>query len=239
MARKKANRKSRTLWIALVAVIVIALVAIAFILSDSGSKAICTYPVCPKPIILYIDQGNGIVNGSGYGTMLGFASSQGFNTVFFQVYRQGSLLFSPQLLQSLVSQAHAANLRIFFALYFTNDSQTIPMSILGLNEDGVSLDMSTLDPGAQQSLLTTLQSHFNGMTAVTTYDFSTNLKPDLLVFETYGTQDDTYIRQGIIASVGAFTTTSYTQYEAEFQYALQNSDGVMVFDYHWLMANNY
>ena len=39
-----------------------------------------------KPVILYEDQGNGAVNESNFGQMLGFASSHGFNTIIFQVY---------------------------------------------------------------------------------------------------------------------------------------------------------
>lgn len=189
---------------------------------------------------MYINQGNGIVNGSGYGAMLKFAACQGFNTIFFQVYYKGTLLFHPQLLRSFVSQAHNDSLQIFFALYFTSDNQSIPKSILNLDEDGISLDMSTLDPGVQQTLLTYLQNNFDGTTAVTTYNFNTALKPDLLIFETYQwPQDQGVIKPGIIASVEAVAATSYSQYESELQYALQHSDGVMVFDYHGLVAEGY
>ena len=42
-----------------------------------------------KPIILYVNQGNGVVNGSNFGELLSTATSHGFNTIFFQVYRSG------------------------------------------------------------------------------------------------------------------------------------------------------
>ena len=226
-------------------IIVVTIIAVASVVaivaySYASAKQACTAPVSQKPIILYINQGNGIVNGSGYTSMLKFASCQGFNTVFFQVDYSGKLLFSPPLLQSFVSQAHNESLRIFFTLYLTNDSQSIPRSILNLNEDGVSLDMSTLAAGVQQSLLDTLQQDFHGQTAVTTYDFNTTLRPDLLVFETYQwPQEQAEIQPGIIGSVEAVAASTYSQYESEFQYALQHSDGVMVFDYHGLTLKGY
>ena len=193
-----------------------------------------------KPIILYVNQGNGFVkNSSDFATLLRFASARGFNTVFFQVYRSGSLLFSPLTLRSFVNQTHQSGLRIFFALYITNTSQALPASVFGLQEDGISLDMSALPLDAQQSYLTTLKTGFDGETAVTTTDMSSPLKPDLLVLETYPSSYQQYIRKGIVASVGVFDTSSQADYQSRFQYALQNSDGVMVFDYHGLQEAGY
>jgi len=193
-----------------------------------------------KPIILYVNQGNGRVDQSNFNTMLTFASSQGFNTIFFQIYRSGNLLFSTSELGYFVSSAHASRFKIFFALYFTNSSQQIPTSIYNLGEDGISLDMSTLDQTTQSNLLSTLKSNYHGgLTAVTTLDFTTTLKPDWLILETYGTGYQQYIHKGIIASVGVFATTSKQDYEQQFEYALNNSDGVMVFDYAGLVSSGY
>jgi len=60
-----------------------------------------------------------------------------------------------------------------------------------------------------------------------------------LVLETYGQVFQQYIRHGIIASVGVFATSSMTDYQSQFQYALSNSDGVMVFDYAGLFKSGY
>ncbi len=190
-------------------------------------------------MILYVNQGNGVVNGSGFGQMLSFASSHGFNTVFFQVYRQGTLLFTAPELSSFVTQAHAASLKIFFTLYITNSSQTLPETAFGLGEDGVSLDMSTLSTSAQESLLETLESSCTCQTAVTTTDMTSPLKPDLLILETYGPALQRYVRHGTVASVGVFATVSREDYQSQFQYALDNSDGVMVFDYAGLVKSGY
>lgn len=192
-----------------------------------------------KPIILYVNQGNGAVNESNFADMLNFASSHGFNTVFFQIYRQGNLLFDTQQLQTFVSQSHAKNMKIFFALYITNSSQQLPTSVYQLDEDGISLDMSALDLGSQQSYLTSLKASFSGETAVTTTDMTSPLKPNLLVLETYGSEYQQFIRHGIVASVGVFATSNAQDYHSQFQYALQNSDGVMVFDYAGLMKSGY
>lgn len=236
MNRRRSRRRVR--WTVVVAVLVAVLViGSAYLLYELEGQG--TSAVQQKPIILYVDQGNAVVNGSGFGTMLDYMSSHGFNTVFFQVYREGRLLFSPPILQSFVNQTHQARMRIFFALYITSASQTIPTSIYGLHEDGISLDMSAINLTAQQSFLATLKLGFSGETAVTTTDMYSPLKPDLLVLETYGTSDQQYIRKGIVASVGVFATSSFEDYQSQFQYALRNSDGVMVFDYYGLLKAGY
>jgi hypothetical protein len=191
-----------------------------------------------KPIILYVNQGNGIVNQANFGQMLTFASSHGFNTVFFQVYREGVLLFTPSELSSFANQSHAEHTKIFFALYFTNSSQSLPSAIFGLGEDGISLDVSTLSLSTQEGLLADL-APCHCQTAVTTTDMNSPLSPNLLVLETYGTPLQQYIRHGIIASVGVFDATSASDYHSQFQYALNNSDGVMVFDYAGLLKSGY
>jgi hypothetical protein len=196
-----------------------------------------------KYVILYINQGNGVVNESNFGSMLSFASSQGFNTIFFQVYREGSLLFDASQLDSFVVHAHAQDVKIFFSLYLTNSSQQIPASIYDLGEDGISLDMSTLAVSDQSALFASLQRGYaSGLTAITTTDLTLPLSPDLLVLETYTSQIQQYsqyIHPGVIAGVGVFATTSQSNYQQEFQYALANSDGVMVFDYAGLMKSGY
>jgi len=193
-----------------------------------------------KPIILYINQGNGAVNQTNFGSMLSFSTAHGFNTIFFQMYREGSLLFSSDQLSTFVAQAHAEGLQIFFSLYFTNSSQPVPSSIYPLGEDGISLDMSTLPLSAQTTIYSTVKDGFQtGRVAITTTDFTLPLTPDLLVLETYGAGEQSYIHPGVIGSVGVFATTSESDYQSQVQYALQNGDGVMVFDYAGLMKSGY
>ena len=192
-----------------------------------------------KPIIMYVNQGNGAVNGSNFANMISFARNHGFNTVFFQIYRQGDLLFNTQQLRMFVNQSHADSMKIFFALFITNSSQSLPTSIYNLGEDGVSLDMSSLGLASQEAYLDSLESGYHGETAVTTTDMSSPLKPDLLILETYAPADQQFIKHGIVGSVGVFETSSEQDYRTQFQYALQNSDGVMVFDYATLVKRGY
>jgi len=192
-----------------------------------------------KPTILYVNQGNGAVNSSNFGRLLSVATSHGFNTIFLQVFRSGVLLFDDSTLRGFVASSHGQGLKIYFALYFTDSSQQMPTPIFIDGEDGINLDMSTLPASAQSGLLSNLSGSYSGTTAVTATDFSTGLRPDILVLETYGTGLDRYIHPGIIASVGVFTTASKQQYDQEFQYALANSDGVMVFDYAGLVKSGY
>ena len=217
-----------------IAIILVVAIGAGLYLSGTGSHA-----PSQKPIILYVNQGNGVVNDSNFANLTGYATSHGFNTIFFQVYRQGALLFSPTQLRAFTNESHAAGLKIYFALYFTDASQTLPPSIYDSGEDGINLDMSTLPLSAQQNLLGNLKSVYYGETAVTTTDMYSQLTPNLLILETYGSDFNQYIRHGIIASVGVFKTTSEQDYRSQFQYALQNSDGVMVFDYAGLLKRGY
>ena len=229
MRGKGRDKTRRTATFLAVGVGILLLVAFLYSQTQGGQG---------KPIILYVNQGNGAVNESNFGTMLDFASSHNFNTIFFQVYRAGVLLFDGKELGLFVNETHSRGLRIFFALYFTNSSQAIPSTIFGLGEDGVNLDMSTVGVGTQESLLGGLDlCHCE--TAVTTTDMTSTLKPDLLILETYGPAFQLYIRHGVVASVGVFATSSKADYQARFQYALDNSDGVMVFDYAGLLKSGY
>jgi hypothetical protein len=65
------------------------------------------------------------------------------------------------------------------------------------------------------------------------------ISPDLLVLETYVPQLQQYIRPGIVAGVEVVATNGKADYEQQLQYALDNSDGVMVFDYAGLMKSGY
>jgi hypothetical protein len=192
-----------------------------------------------KPVILYVNQGNGVVNGSNFAGLLETATSHGFNTIFFQVYRSGTLLFTDGSLNQLAASSHGKGLKIFFALYFTNSTQKIPASIYSDGEDGINLDMSTLSVDAQTSLFNSLSSSYAGQTAITTTNHALPLHPSVLIVETYGAGNDQYIHRGIIASVGVFLTSSRQDYDQLFQYALDNSDGVMVFDYAGLLKAGY
>jgi hypothetical protein len=230
LKREKRRRTRRRVVFALAAIVLLALLVLAYVSS---------LPHQAKPTILYVNQGNGVVNGSNFLPMLDFASTKGFNTIFFQIYRQGVLLFSAGNLQSFVNETHLHGLKLFFALYITNSSQGIPDSIFGLGEDGISLDMSTIDSGAQESLLASLKGSYHGVTAVTTTDMTSPLKPDILILETYGAAEQQFIRPGVVGSVGVFATSGQEDYRSQFQYALGNSDGVMVFDYAGLLKSGY
>ena len=229
MRRRKRKGIRRAAIAIATAVILVALLVFLFSQSQNSQE---------KPVIMYVNQGNGVVNESNFGTMLSFTSTHGFNTVFFQVYRAGVLLFNGNELSYFVNQSHAQGLKVFFAFYFTNSSQLMPSNIFGLGEDGISLDVSTLSLSTQEGLLADL-APCHCQTAVTTTDMTSPLRPDLLVLETYGPAFQQYIRHGIIASVGVFATSGLVDYQSQFQYALSNSDGVMVFDYAGLLRSGY
>jgi hypothetical protein len=241
-SKKKSSRMPIIIGAAILLILIIS--AGAFLLTQkSSTSSIQTTTSASKPIILYVNQGNALVDTSNYTTLLNFAKTNGFNTLFFQVYRSGSLLFSESNLSYFVNTAHVEGLKIFFALYFTGTNQQIPTTIYNLGEDGINLDMSTLSSAVQSNLLTTLQQNYKqGKTAVTATNFTTTLKPDLLILETYQVQNssrDAYIHPGVIASVEPLSMSSKKAYQDQYQYDLSNSDGVMVFDYYGLLKAGY
>jgi hypothetical protein len=239
MSRKARRRRKNIrlpLLLSVVAVIVI-ISAGALLLTERSGK---TSSTTAKPVILYVNQGNALVSVNNFTGLTAFAKSNGFNTIFFQVYRGGNLIFSASNLTYFVTTAHSQGLKIFFALYFTASGQQIPSSLYTLGENGISLDMSTLSDSSQAILLSTLQhDYMQGETAVTTTNFTTDLRPNLLILETYGTGDQSFIHHGIIGGVEPYILSSKQEYTSQFQYALQNSDGVMVFDYYGLLRTGY
>ena len=240
--KPKAAPKSSRLPI-IIGIIITAIIVISagiFLLDQHTTTTTTSKTVSNKPIILYVNQGNGLVDESNFSSLVSFAKTNGFNTIFFQVYRSGTLLFTQSELTYFVSDVHVQNLSIFFALYFTDSTQKIPTSIFGLGENGISLDMSTLPTSTQEGLLQTLkQNYLEGKTAMTTTNFTTTLNPDLLILETYQSSDQSYIHPGIIAGVEPLAIASKQDYEQQFEYALTHSDGVMVFDYYGLLKTGY
>jgi hypothetical protein len=239
---KKRRSKSRTSIIIIGVIAIAAIVIIAGFLLDQRSTSVTTSQ-SNKLIILYVNQGNALVSTSNFTSLLNFAKAQGFNTIFFQVYRGGNLIFSQSNLSYFVETAHLEKLKIFFALYFTGENQLIPTLIYNLGEDGINLDMSTLSSTAQTNLLETLQQNYRGgQTSVTATNFTTTLRPNLLILETYQVQNsskDSYIHPGIIASVEPLSMSSEKIYQSQYQYDLSISDGVMVFDYYGLLKTGY
>ena len=248
MSKSKTNKKQRArqkrprspiIMIGVIVAVVVISVAVTFFLIQRNAGGGPT-STADKPVILYVNQGNALVSVNNFTALTSFASSNGFNMIFFQVYRSGNLLFPMSNLSYFVRSAHGQSLKIFFSLYFTGPNQQIPGTLYNLGEDGISLDMSTLASSDQTSLLSTLQRNYkNGETAVTTTNFGTGLRPDLLILETYGPNDQSFIHHGIIASVEPLILSSKQQYTSQFQYAMQNSDGVMVFDYYGLLKTGY
>ncbi len=187
--RRNEVRKSRQTGLIIIAVAIVAIIgisAVIFLHQSTSSPTITTGAAgsglnnpSNKPVILYVNQGNAFVDQGNYSVLLAFAKSQHFNTIFFQIYRSGQLLFNQDNLTYFVEAAHLDNLSLFFALYFTSPSQQIPNSIYKLGENGISLDMSTLDDSAQAGLLATLKLDFtNGTSAVTATNLTTTLKPE-------------------------------------------------------------
>lgn len=247
--RREAQKTRQTGMIILgvVVVVIIAVAAVVFLHASTSSLTTTTNVTTAfsnpldKPVILYVNQGNALVDRSNYSDLITFAKSYGFNTIFFQIYRSGQLLFNTSDLVYFAEYAAFQNISLFYSLYFTNASQLIPTSIYNLGEKGINLDMSTLPDSAQSTLLATLKLDLrNGTTAVTSTNLTTTLKPDLLVLETYNFQaDQQYIHSGIIASVEPLEIPTQQEFQEELQYALNNSSGVMVFDYYGMLQTRF
>ncbi|MHB8567075.1 MAG: hypothetical protein ACYC9U_08255 [Nitrososphaerales archaeon] len=234
------KKASRILLIATIGIVMIVILGAAFYLGTRNAVISTTTSTSRQWRILYVNQGNGFVGENNFSALVATAKSHDFNTLFFQIYRSGQLLFSTDQMKYFVISAHASNLSIFFALYFTSSSQKIPSTIYGLGEDGVSLDMSTLPVSSQASIFSDLKSTYSeGKTAITTTNFTTTLRPDVLVLETYLPSDQQYIHPGVIGGVEPLATQNKQDYDKQVQYALNHSSGVMVFDYYGLTIRGY
>lgn len=241
------SRQTELIFLSIAIVVIIAVSALVFFhpshsLTTTSTNSTTSFSnPSNKPVILYVNQGNALVDRSNFSALLNFSKSQHFNTIFFQIYRSGQLLFTVDDLSYFVEVAHLDNISFFFSLYMTNSSEQIPNSILSLGENGINLDMSTLSDSSQNSMLASLKLDFTkGQTAVTSTNLTTTLKPDLLVLETYDfDQDQSYIHPGIIASVEPFAIPTSQEYKEELNYAISNSSGVMVFDYYGLLKTGY
>lgn len=220
---------------------IVMIVAAAGIYFYSGSHSNTTTAKSAQWRILYVNQGNGYVGENNFSLLIAVTKSHNFNTIFFQVYRSGSLLYTTDQMKYFVTVSHSSNISIFFALYFTQPSNQIPTSIFSLGENGLSLDMSTLTTSAQSSIFSEVKSSYSqGKIAITTTDFSISLHPDLLILETYQEPaDQQYIHPGMIAGVEVLATQSNQDYNQQVQYALDHSDGVMVFDFYGLLHTGY
>jgi hypothetical protein len=245
--RREAQKSRRTAFIVLGVVVAIIVISatVVFIGESHGTVSTTTSETTfsnpsNKSVILYVNQGNALVDRNSFSQLLSFAKLQHFNTIFFQVYRSGEVLFNQSDLSFFVENAHLYSLSIYFALYFTSPTQTLPNSIYGLGEDGINLDMSTLPISFQTNLLAALKQSFTGKTAVTSTNLTSTLTPDLLILETYDFQsDEAFIHPGIIASVEPLGISTDQDYQEQFQYALTNSDGVMVFDYYGMLKTGF
>ena len=120
----KPKKSRMPIIIGVVILLILVISASAFFLTQRNTTStVETSTQSNKPIILYVNQGNALVDASNYTGLLNFAKTNGFNTIFFQVYRSGSLLFSQSDLTYFAVTAHTENLKIFFALYFTATNQ--------------------------------------------------------------------------------------------------------------------
>jgi hypothetical protein len=230
---------TRKALLSLAVILVVSLATEAALIAFSHRTSNDSSTITRKLVILYINQGNGSVNRTNFETLTAFASGRGFNTLFFQVCRSGRLLFSIEDLATFVREAHAANLSIFLAIAFNATSLRIPVAIYGAGEDGISLDFSNLDLQHQDALFASLKANYGGTTAVTTYAVNPLAEPDVTVLETYTSASKALITPGIVGSVEVAATGSRSDYQAQFSYALDHSDGVMVFDYAGLLKRGY
>lgn len=191
-----------------------------------------------KPIILYVNQGNGFVEPDRFGDLLAFAKRFGFNSVMFQVYREGSFLYSLDDMNKFHDKSTRAGMRFYPSLFISKDGEKIDL-ISQLSAEGMNLDMPSLSLDWQSRYIAAVRQLFKGPVSVTTSNAQYPLRPDLLILETYGRENLRYVRPGVVGSVGVWLTTDKGDYLDQVSYVLAHSDGVMVFDYAGLLRKGW
>jgi len=191
-----------------------------------------------KPIILYVNQGNGFVEPQKFGDLLTFAKRFGFNTIMFQVYRSGSFLYSLEDMNKFARDAEKAGFRFHASLYISKEGEKMDL-VAQLRADGINLDMPTISLDWQSRYISWVRQLFKGPVSVTTANAQYPLKPDLVILETYGRENLRYVRPGMVGSVGVWLTKDKDDYLDQVNLVLTKSDGVMVFDYAGLLRKGW
>jgi len=218
----------------------IALVAVALLALYILLEAELTLPLVgnikDKPVILYYNTFNLPINASSFKTVIDFARSNHFNALMLLVYAYGQALFNQSEISYFSSFAAKNNITFVPSYYIVSGDDRINTT----GYSWVNLDMEKLSPKLQSSFYAGIASQVKLVSVTSPYGQRLPYHPEMNIVETYYATPVFWYYQlwfdhsAVVCSVSAHSAESQTAFNAEFNYCLERSRGVMVFDY-WNM----
>ncbi len=222
----------------------IALVAVAIIAFYILVEAALTLPLVgdmkDKPVILYYDPFNLPINASSFKTVIDFAISNHFNTLMLIVYAYGQALFNQSEISYFSTFAAKDNITFVPSYYIVSSENRINTT----GYSWVNLDMEKLSPKLQRSFYAEVASEVELVSVTSPYAQKLPYHPEMKIVETYYYKpafwfyDLWFDHSSVICSVSAHSAPTQTAFNSEFNYCLEHSRGVMVFDYSNMIRAN-
>jgi hypothetical protein len=217
----------------LVAVCVILAVGFATVIFLPFPPPASSFPV--KPVILYYDYENLPFNASQFPTIVKTTLDHGFNTLMLLVYFNNRPIFNQTMLRYLYSYAASMNLTLVPSYYIESLSDKFNVSDFAW----INLDMERIEPRLQGFFYAKIRSQMSGIISVTSpFGQPVEFSPSLDIVETYSAtpwfwfDQLSYWHANHICSIGSWELHGEAEYQAEKDYCLKYTDGVMVFDYY-------
>ena len=227
------KRKRKILLVIVIALVLYTALEAELILPVVGGK--------DKVVILYYDPFNLPLNTSGYRTVINFAKSNHFNTLMLVVYAYGHTLFNESEIAFFSSFAESNDITFVPSYYIVSLQDTI-------NATGfswVNLDMESINVRFQSYFYDKIASEVKLVSVTSPYGQNLPYQPGMNIVETYYDSPAFWYYQlwfyhsSIVCSVNAHSATSQATFSDEFNYCLDHSRGVMVFDYWNLTKANF
>jgi hypothetical protein len=192
----------------------------------------------PKPVILYYDYENLPFNVSEFPEIVATTLQHRFNTLMLLVYFNDSLIFNESTIDYFYAYARSQNLTFVPSYYVQSASDSF--NVTGF--PWINLDMEHLSPSVQSAFYAKIASHKVQTISVTfPHGQRVDFTPSLNIVETYASTPGFWFLQleywhsGHICSVAPWLANNQAEYDAEKNYCLKYTDGVMVFDYYNLL----
>jgi hypothetical protein len=193
-----------------------------------------------KPVILYYNPFNLQVNESQFPAIISYATRNHFNTLMLIVYAYNRPLFKSSEI-SYFENYSARNGVTFVPSYYIV-SLTDKINTTGFR--WINLDLESLTTLKQYFFYEKMSRNIPIVSVTSIYGQQLRFQPSMNIVETYFNAPVFWFYQlwfphsGVVCSVSAARATSQSVFDSEFNYCLDHSRGVMVFDYWNMLRSN-
>jgi hypothetical protein len=193
-----------------------------------------------KSIILYYDTLNLPFNATTFPHIISFVISNHFNTLMVVVYAYGHPLFNYSEMTFFSTYSRSHNVTFVPSYYIVSLDNKINTT----GFEWVNLDMESLKTPAQSQYFSRITSAVPHVSVTSPYGQNLPYEPYLEIVETYYNVPEFWFYQlwfshsSIMCSVSAHSASRQTVFDQEYQYCLDHSKGVMVFDYYNMLKSN-